>query len=77
MSMTCGFDLDWSTFGVSGECGLVKIAVGLDVAKTTNVSAEAIVVHDAQVDNSTYAVALARRSEQNLEYTDRGVDSPW
>jgi len=77
MSMTCGFDLDWTIFGVSGEYGMVQIAFGLDVAKTTDVSAEAIVVHDAQVDNPAYAVALSRRSKQNLEYTDIGVDSPW
>jgi hypothetical protein len=89
MSMTCGSDLDWGTFGASGECGvnqegrvkegrvkegLVQTGFGLDVATTADVSAEALVVHDAQVDNPAYAFALSRISEQNLERTVRGVE---
>jgi 2-oxoglutarate ferredoxin oxidoreductase subunit beta len=57
--------------------GMVQTGFGPDVAKTADVSAEAIVVHDAQVDNPASAVALSRLSEQNLEYTAMGVDSPW
>ena len=82
MSLTYGSDLDWTIFGVSGECGMVEYGIvqtgfGLDVAKTTDVSAEAIVVHDAQVDNPAYAFALSRLSEQNLEHTVMGVDQSW
>jgi len=82
MSLTSGSDLDWTIFGVSGECGMVEYGIvqtgfGLDVAKTTDVSAEAIVVHDAQVDNPAYAFALSRLSEQNLEHTVMGVDQSW
>ena len=82
MSLTSGFDRDWTIFGVSGvsgmvEYGMVQTGFGLDVAKTTDVSAEAIVVHDAQVDNPAYAFALSRLSEQNLEHTVMGVDQSW
>ncbi len=47
---------------------------GLDVAKTADVAAGDIVVHDATIaDDSAYAFALSRLSEQNLEHTVMGI----
>src|ERR1043165_4208190 len=47
-------------FGTNGEyCG-VKSGYGLEIAKTANVSADEIVVHNAQVDDPSYAFALSR-----------------
>ena len=61
------------TFGASDEYCVVQTGFGLDVAKTADVSAENVVVHDAQVDNPAYAFALSRLSEQSLEHTVMGV----
>jgi len=61
------------TFGAGGEYCVVQTGFGLEVAKTADVSAEKIVVHDAQVDNPAYAFALSRLSEQSLEHTIMGV----
>jgi 2-oxoglutarate ferredoxin oxidoreductase subunit beta len=61
------------TFGASGEYCVVQTGFGLEVAKTADVSAENVVVHDAQVDNPAYAFALSRLSEQSLEHTIMGV----
>jgi 2-oxoglutarate ferredoxin oxidoreductase subunit beta len=61
------------TFGANGEYCVVKTGFGLDVAKTADVVASDIVVHDATIDDSAYAFALSRLSEQNLEHTVMGV----
>ncbi len=52
-------------FGADGEYCVVKSGFGLDVAKTADVAASEIVVHDAQIDDPAYAFALSRlqRSE--------------
>lgn len=60
-------------FGADGEYCVVRNGFGLDVAKTAEVSAEAIVVHDAQADDPAYAFALSRLSDQNLEHTVMGI----
>ena len=52
---------------------MVKSGYGLEVAKTADVSADEIVVHNAQVDDPAYAFALSRLSEQNLEHTVMGI----
>jgi 2-oxoglutarate ferredoxin oxidoreductase subunit beta len=43
------------------------------VAKTADVGAERIVVHDAEADDPAYAFALSRLSDQNLEHTVMGI----
>ena len=50
------------TFGADGEYCVVKSGFGLEVAKTADVSADEIVVHDAQIDDPAYAFALSRLS---------------
>jgi 2-oxoglutarate ferredoxin oxidoreductase subunit beta len=61
------------TFGAGGEYCVVKTGFGLDVAKTADVAATDIVVHDATIADSAYAFALSRLSDQNLEHTVMGV----
>ena len=60
-------------FGADGEYCVVKSGYGLEVAKTGDVAADEIVVHDAGVDDPAYAFALSRLSEQNLEHTVMGI----
>src|ERR1700759_2285316 len=61
------------TFGAEGEYCVVKCGYGLEVAKTADVSVDEIVVHNANLDDSAYAFALSRLSEQNLEHTVMGI----
>lgn len=61
------------TFGADGEYCVVRSGFGLDVAKTADVSVDEIVVHDAHADDSAYAFALSRLSDQNLEHTVLGI----
>jgi 2-oxoglutarate/2-oxoacid ferredoxin oxidoreductase subunit beta len=61
------------TFGNNGEYCVVRSGFGLEVAKTADVAANEIVVHDATLDDPAYAFALSRLSEQNLEHTVMGV----
>jgi 2-oxoglutarate ferredoxin oxidoreductase subunit beta len=61
------------TFGANGEYSVVKSGYGLEVAKTADVSAGDIVVHDATIDDPAYAFALSRLSEQNLEHMVMGI----
>jgi 2-oxoglutarate/2-oxoacid ferredoxin oxidoreductase subunit beta len=61
------------TFGNNGEYCVVRSGFGLDVAKTADVSAAEMVIHDATVEDPAYAFALSRLSEQNLEHTVMGV----
>jgi 2-oxoglutarate/2-oxoacid ferredoxin oxidoreductase subunit beta len=61
------------TFGANGEYAVVRNGFGLDVAKTADVSADEIVVHDASLNDSAYSFALSRLSDQNLEHTVMGI----
>jgi 2-oxoglutarate/2-oxoacid ferredoxin oxidoreductase subunit beta len=61
------------TFGADGEYCVIKSGYGLEVAKTADVSADEIVVHNAQIDDPAYAFALSRLSEQNLEHMVMGI----
>ena len=61
------------TFGADGEYCVVKSGYGLEVAKTADVSADEIIVHNAQVEDPAYAFALSRLSDQNLEHTVMGI----
>ena len=60
-------------FGADGEYCVVKSGFGLEVAKTADVPAGEIVVHNAQADDPAYAFALSRLSEQNLDHMVMGV----
>ncbi|MGK2883022.1 MAG: 2-oxoacid:ferredoxin oxidoreductase subunit beta [Mycobacterium sp.] len=61
------------TFGANGEYCVVKSGFGLDVAKTADVATDEIVVHDPTLDDSAYAFALSRLSDQNLDHTVMGI----
>jgi 2-oxoglutarate/2-oxoacid ferredoxin oxidoreductase subunit beta len=61
------------TFGADGEYCVVKAGFGLEVAKTADVSAADIVVHDATINDPAYAFALSRLSEQNLDHMVMGI----
>jgi 2-oxoglutarate ferredoxin oxidoreductase subunit beta len=61
------------TFGADAAYCVVKSGYGLEVAKTADVSADEIVVHNANVDDPAYAFALSRLSEQNLEHMVMGI----
>jgi len=61
------------TFGADGEYCVVKSGYGLEVAKTADVAAEEIVVHNATLEDPAYAFALSRLSEQNLEHMVMGI----
>ena len=54
-------------------CIEVKSGYGLEVAKTADVSADEIVVHDAALQDPAYAFALSRLSEQNLDHMVMGI----
>ncbi|MGV0794200.1 2-oxoacid:ferredoxin oxidoreductase subunit beta [Mycolicibacterium sp. XJ1819] len=61
------------TFGADGEYCVVRSGFSLEVAKTADVAAEEIVVHDAQLQDPGYAFSLSRLSEQNLEHMVMGI----
>ncbi len=61
------------TFGNGGEYCVVRSGFGVEVAKTADVAMDQIVVHDATADDPSYAFALSRLSDQNLEHTVMGV----
>ena len=61
------------TFGTDGEYCVVRSGFGLDVAKTADVAAEDIIVHDATLQDPAYSFALSRLSDQNLDHTVMGI----
>ena len=61
------------TFGNGGGYCVVRSGFGLEVAKTADVAASQIMVHDATVEDPSYAFALSRLSDQDLEHTVMGV----
>ena len=61
------------TFGADGAYCVVKSGYGLEVAKTADVSADEIVVHNATIEDPAYAFALSRLSEQNLDHMVMGI----
>lgn len=61
------------TFGSGGEYCVVQSGFGLDVAKTSDVAASEIVLHDAHSDSNAYAFALSRLSDQNLDHAVMGI----
>ncbi|MBV9515199.1 MAG: 2-oxoacid:ferredoxin oxidoreductase subunit beta [Mycobacteriaceae bacterium] len=61
------------TFGSNGEFCVVRSGFGLEVAKTADVAADQIVMHDATAQDPSYSFALSRLSDQALEHTVMGV----
>ncbi|BBY98031.1 2-oxoacid:ferredoxin oxidoreductase subunit beta [Mycolicibacterium fallax] len=60
-------------FGANGEYCVVRSGFGLEVAKTADVAASDIVVHDPAQQDSSYSFALSRLSDQNLDHTVMGI----
>jgi len=61
-------------FGVAGEYGVVRSGfAGLEVAKVAEVGEDALVVHDANLHDPSYAFALSRLSTQDLSHTVTGI----
>ncbi|MQA08248.1 MAG: 2-oxoacid:ferredoxin oxidoreductase subunit beta [Pseudonocardiaceae bacterium] len=61
-------------FGPGSEYGVVRSGFGgLDVTKVSEVGEEALVVHDANLDDPSYAFALSRLGDQSLTHTVTGI----
>ncbi|WP_040836440.1 2-oxoacid:ferredoxin oxidoreductase subunit beta [Nocardia brevicatena] len=60
-------------FGADGEFAVVRKGFGLAVARTDEVAADEIIVHDAHSDDPEYAYALSRLSDQDLEHVVTGI----
>lgn len=60
-------------FGANNEYCLVRNGFEIDIAKTADVSANDIVVHNAYVDDPAYAFALSRVGDQHRDYTVMGI----
>ncbi len=61
------------TFGNNDEYCVVRSGFGLEVAKTADVSVSQIMVHQPTVEDPSYAFALSRLSDQDLEHTVMGI----
>jgi 2-oxoglutarate ferredoxin oxidoreductase subunit beta len=61
------------TFGNNGEYCVVRSGFGLEVAKTADVSVSQIMVHQPSAQDPSYAFALSRLSDQDLEHTVMGI----
>ena len=64
------------TFGNNDEYCVVRSGFGLEVAKTADVSVSQIMVHEPTVEDPSYAFALSRLSDQDLEHTVMGMLPP-
>jgi 2-oxoglutarate ferredoxin oxidoreductase subunit beta len=61
-------------FGAEREYGVVRSGFGsLSVARVDEVGEGAVVVHDATLDDPSYAFALSRLSTQDLSHTVTGI----
>jgi 2-oxoglutarate/2-oxoacid ferredoxin oxidoreductase subunit beta len=61
-------------FGNDGEYGVVRTGFsGLEVARVADAGEEAVIKHDATLDDPTYAFALSRLSTQDLTHTVTGI----
>lgn len=60
-------------FGDDGQHCVIRSGFSLAVAATAEVDEADIVVHDAHVDDPSYAHALANLSSQDLEHTVTGI----
>jgi 2-oxoglutarate ferredoxin oxidoreductase subunit beta len=62
-------------FGPAGDgYGVIRTGFsGLDVARIEDVGDDAVIKHDATMDDPSYAFALSRLSTQDLTYTVTGI----
>jgi 2-oxoglutarate/2-oxoacid ferredoxin oxidoreductase subunit beta len=62
-------------FGADGEFGVIRTddGYGLRVVPVSEVGEDALVVHDAQRDDPSFAFALSRLSDQDLSHTVTGI----
>jgi 2-oxoglutarate ferredoxin oxidoreductase subunit beta len=61
-------------FGPDNEYGVIRTEQGaLEVAKISEVGEDRIVVHDAGIEDPSYAFALSRLSTQDLAHTVTGI----
>ncbi|HEV8554921.1 MAG TPA: 2-oxoacid:ferredoxin oxidoreductase subunit beta [Actinophytocola sp.] len=61
-------------FGPNEEYGVVRSGLaGLDVARIDDVGDDAVIKHDATLDDPSYAFALSRLSTQDLSHTVTGI----
>jgi len=61
-------------FGADGEHGVVRTGSGgLATVAVADVGEEALVIHDATLDDPSHAFALSRLSRQDLSHTVTGV----
>ncbi|GAB3458629.1 2-oxoacid:ferredoxin oxidoreductase subunit beta [Actinophytocola sediminis] len=58
---------------VFGTNAVIRTAHGLDIAPVDQVTQDQIVVHDATIDDPSYAFALTRLSTQDLTHVVTGV----
>jgi 2-oxoglutarate ferredoxin oxidoreductase subunit beta len=62
-------------FGADGELGVIRArdGYGLRVAPVAEVGEDAVLTHDATRDDPSFAFALSRLSDQDLNHTVTGV----
>jgi 2-oxoglutarate ferredoxin oxidoreductase subunit beta len=61
-------------FGADEKYGVVRSGLaGLDVARIEDVGDDAVMKHDATLDDPSYAFALSRLSTQDLSHTVTGI----
>jgi 2-oxoglutarate ferredoxin oxidoreductase subunit beta len=61
-------------FGADEEYGVVRSGLaGLDVARIEDVGDDAVIKHDATLDDPSYAFALSRLTTQDLSHTVTGI----
>jgi 2-oxoglutarate ferredoxin oxidoreductase subunit beta len=61
-------------FGQDGEFGVVRTEFGgLEVAKISEADEDRVVVHNAEIEDPSYAFALSRLSTQDLSHTVTGI----
>ena len=60
-------------FGTDGDHAVIRTDYGLDITKTADVTTDEIVIHDATLDDPSYAFALSRLSTQDLGHVVTGI----
>ncbi|MFL6144734.1 MAG: 2-oxoacid:ferredoxin oxidoreductase subunit beta [Labedaea sp.] len=61
-------------FGTNGEYGVIRSGFAtLDIANVADVGEENLVIHDATLNDPTYAFALSRLTTQDLTHTVTGI----
>jgi 2-oxoglutarate/2-oxoacid ferredoxin oxidoreductase subunit beta len=60
-------------FGTDDDHAVVRTDYGLDITKTADTTQTDIVIHDATLDDPSYAFALSRLSTQDLGHVVTGI----